>query len=183
MHIWIYAYVYTELCSYKSARKNTQLFVQVKPYTIADIPWNRIGSFPVGNYLNFISLLLFQHPFIKAFTDKKPILNLLSEAKAEVEETVLEMDDEEDIKSIKVHNRHFSFYNNSFLKKFHFFLFFLHAFCCLSLVCYFFINFFPLMYIRFLSLLVFYFIHCPFSLQPLPYFACSLFYSFSLFSL
>ncbi|XP_052821670.1 serine/threonine-protein kinase 10 isoform X3 [Octopus bimaculoides] len=44
---------------------------------------------------------LLQHPFIKAFTNKKAILNLLSEAKAEVEETVLEMDDEEDIKSIK----------------------------------------------------------------------------------
>lgn len=44
---------------------------------------------------------LLEHPFIKAFTDKKPILNLLSEAKAEVEETVLEMDDEDDIKSIK----------------------------------------------------------------------------------
>ncbi|XP_014770538.1 STE20-like serine/threonine-protein kinase isoform X2 [Octopus bimaculoides] len=47
---------------------------------------------------------LLQHPFIKAFTNKKAILNLLSEAKAEVEETVLEMDDEEDIKSIKIDN-------------------------------------------------------------------------------
>lgn len=44
---------------------------------------------------------LLEHPFIKDFTNNKCILNLLSEAKAEVEEIVQDIDEEEEIKQMK----------------------------------------------------------------------------------
>lgn len=45
---------------------------------------------------------LLEHPFIKDFNDNKPILNLLSEAKAEVEEIVQDIDEEEEMKDMKL---------------------------------------------------------------------------------
>lgn len=52
--------------------------------------------------ITFHCLFFLQHPFIKDFTNNKCILNLLSEAKAEVEEIVQDIDEEEEIKQMKV---------------------------------------------------------------------------------
>ncbi|XP_046556447.1 STE20-like serine/threonine-protein kinase isoform X3 [Haliotis rubra] len=46
---------------------------------------------------------LYNHPFIRNYTDKKPILDLILEAKADVIETVTDLSEEEDIKEIKRH--------------------------------------------------------------------------------
>ncbi|ESO83096.1 hypothetical protein LOTGIDRAFT_223090 [Lottia gigantea] len=45
---------------------------------------------------------LLEHPFIKDFTNKKPIKDLISEAKAEVVEEVRDLSDDEDINEIRV---------------------------------------------------------------------------------
>ena len=44
----------------------------------------------------------FQHRFIKDYTDKSDILNLVLESKAEVEEVVQDLTEEEDIQEMKV---------------------------------------------------------------------------------
>lgn len=46
---------------------------------------------------------LLQHKFIKDYTDKKDILNLVLESKAEVEEFIEDLTEEEDIKEMKRH--------------------------------------------------------------------------------
>ncbi|XP_067658019.1 serine/threonine-protein kinase 10-like isoform X2 [Haliotis asinina] len=46
---------------------------------------------------------LYNHPFVRNYTDKKPILDLILEAKADVVETVTDLSEEEDIKEIKRH--------------------------------------------------------------------------------
>lgn len=43
-----------------------------------------------------------KHPFIKGYQDKKAILDLICEAKAEVVEIVEDLTEEEDILAIKV---------------------------------------------------------------------------------
>ena len=45
---------------------------------------------------------LFQHKFIKDYTNKSDILNLVLESKAEVVETVEDLTEEDDIKEMKV---------------------------------------------------------------------------------
>lgn len=59
---------------------------------------SKVYFMPITLHLFFF----FQHPFIKDFTNNKCILNLLSEAKAEVEEIVQDIDEEEEIKQMKV---------------------------------------------------------------------------------
>ena len=52
------------------------------------------------NYSNCFHLL--QHPFIAGYDDKKDILNLIMESKAEVVETVEDLPEEQEIIEMKV---------------------------------------------------------------------------------